>query len=92
MTRDQNIEIIRAACIKAQPEIEWTTAHSDKFGQIAIRLADVLWAFKSHEQYDAILDSLLMEEDAPKPLWNLRMDDLTFQSDDCLAFLADLLK
>lgn len=59
---------------------------------ITIRLADVLLAMESDDQYYAIVDSLLIEEDASKPLWNLRRDSLHDQEDATVDFLYSLIE
>jgi hypothetical protein len=65
-----------------------------------IRLADVLLAIASsdNEKYTAISEfghflSLTdrMEVGDVNVCWNLRHDDLTQQSDECITFLADRL-
>ena len=50
-----------------------------------IRLADVLLALKEQRGY---LGVTILE----KEHWNLRADSLEEQSDECIAFLADLLR
>jgi hypothetical protein len=71
-----------------------------------IRLADVLLAMDDNADiagdYSVETDGTLMKRHPPKGMtdeywgytkfrWNLRKDDLTEQSDECLSFLAQLL-
>ncbi len=74
----------------------------------AIRLSDLLFALESNhrEDYAIISNGFFLTwrtdnrfgQDGDWKLasteahWNLRKDDLTEQSDECVAFLADLLK
>jgi hypothetical protein len=126
MTRDQKIADIRAAAIKANPEIDKelsvcpeclgnghpTGAHMDTPcncpGSVGIlegrpiRLADVLLAighiikargsqfgFITVDSYGCIWKGTPHEIACE---WNLRKNDLTEQSDECISFLAELLK
>jgi hypothetical protein len=103
MTRDQNIETIRTACIKANPE-KVTLVVSEENPDTTvfdgpIRLADVLLAIQATtttkgttlvNSYGIFMDTHFnMDMNAG---WNLRQDDLTLQSDECVAFLASLLQ
>ena len=98
MTRDENISAIRATCIKANPEKDW---RSFKYGKLPIvpnnpRLADVLLAIRKH--YNSYFSGKQSSEesveidDLVNCHWDLEADDLTLQSDACVAFLTDLLK
>ncbi len=114
MTRATQLEVIRTAVIKANPEIgreKWrcTSCNDQSFfgsenlhsfqgcaGEIQkelyvsrpIRLADVLLAIGRPALYDSSAYFLYKNGNE---VWDLRRDDLTEQSDECVAFLADLL-
>lgn len=98
MNKDEQIALIRAKCIEANPEIEELVGgDGDPFGNGGpiiqdrpIRLTDVLLAIRQNERYDDIQVAKLVGI-VGLPLWNLRADDLTLQSDECITFLADLL-
>jgi hypothetical protein len=98
--RDQQLEAIRAACIRANPHISERSigAVDEDTGtdmwvrDDTIRLADVLMLPDTSEMLNAT-----DEENATVcfrfiRMWNLRKDDLTEQSDECVAFLYNLLK
>lgn len=91
MTREEQLQLIRQKCVEANPEIK-NRVHS-AFGAI-IRLADVLLAIEQTEHWRK--GTFLRERKTTihdvYERWNLRKDDLTQQSDECLQFLADLLK
>lgn len=97
-----NIEIIRAACVKANPEKDWkelvTVAyhghgHSESdYMDVPIRLADVLLAMDKPVKYYTATPTIHNDVCKVLSLWNLRNDDLSAQSKECLAFLAGLLK
>jgi hypothetical protein len=105
---DQHIAAIRAACIKANPEIEKTVGwgrHGDRLiDDRPIRLADVLLAigekaksvgidgFVEVDQYGTFwMSARIVENEMRQVNWNLRQDDLTLQSDECITFLASEL-
>lgn len=89
MTRDQNIEAIRAACIKANPD----SFERFNWGKPSpIRLADVLLAMREGGKATEAQEFWLIEDCNRENTWNLRKDDLTLQSDECVIFLANLLK
>jgi hypothetical protein len=126
MTRDQKIADIRAACIKASPEIRELCTNCQerlengkhKYGPTRIgtigcsekhvhfrpiRLADVLLAIDKNDEVVVNVDTegvFAYWKSPPKgggnyrrgATWNLRKDDLTQQSDECISFLAELLK
>jgi hypothetical protein len=110
MTRQ--LEAIRGACIKVNPEIEKREElyHPEGLGLSEplhlfskVRLADVLLAMKdiNAEKIWAVDVSCgqffgqSISGGSPiyhkTGIWNLRKDDLTEQSDECLTFLAELL-
>ena len=118
MTRQQNTEAIRRACVAANPNIEisrtWlggsetSVRLNEKINYRPIRLADVLLAIsvsQSKRGYDNenhvwavdTAGEFFGQSDSDgSPLyrdmvWNLRTDDLTAQSDECLAFISSLL-
>ena len=138
MTRQHNIEIIRQACIKANPEImelkpgcfvrdflkgagivmgveknagesdcydifctesdheviwQQPRGHLDVLGR-PLKLADVLLAMEPIGGTTYAADRLInfyVDLDSNDVRWNLRADDLTQQSDECLTFLVGLL-
>lgn len=62
-----------------------------------IRLADVLLAVKNNPRglsYQILLDVLLADggDLKTKPLWNLRQDDLSLQSEETINFFAAMLR
>jgi hypothetical protein len=96
---------IRDACIKANPEIECRYAHGGfpppgesvcKCEVRPIRLADVLLASqKNMFAIQTLLDGRLTavgDDASSHVIWNLRKDDLTLQSNECLEFISSLLK
>ena len=139
MTRQHKIELIRQACIKANPEImdlkpgcfvrdflkgagivmgvEKNAGEGDCFNIFCtegdpeviwqqprrdlsvlgrrIGLADVLLAMEPMGCTTYAVDRLLnfyVDLDSNDVRWNLRADDLTQQSDECLTFLVVLLE
>lgn len=115
MTRTENIEKVRAACIAANPEIEKgcqcfaCREHSCCSDLRPIRLADVLLAIGLSDDLtgggirghgissDGRFTKLFGDAGESgcnwlEIAWNLRADRLDEQSDECVAFLGDLLK
>lgn len=98
--REQNIEVIRKACIAANPEImelkfgEFVTSLGSGEDTRPIRLADVLLVIEGRFSEAEIITKDPYYETFGDIIsrWNLRKDSLTDQSDECLAFLANLLK
>ncbi|MDR6305920.1 hypothetical protein GGQ85_003646 [Nitrobacter vulgaris] len=114
MTRQEQIDLIRAACIEANPsdatlrdQTSWQGLQTKREHGRPVRLADVLLAMEAGSTYG---DSLNLNFDGsmeycrvnlpagPEPeqeifkgSWNLRKDDLSEQSDECVAYLAQLL-
>jgi hypothetical protein len=92
--RDQNTETIRAACIKANPEKNWKWQAS--LDPEPFSLADVLLAIpkRAIDRLEASANYFYIREvgRGGSEGWNLRQDDLTLQSDECVAFLANLLQ
>jgi hypothetical protein len=85
------LELIRQACIKANP------IGSGGFKYRPIRLADVLLAIDGTTQGQLIAirpngDMYRSDIQNTKWHWNLRNDDLSQQSNECIEFLYDLLK
>lgn len=87
------IEIVREACVKANPAILLgeDEAHQGPYYR-PIRLADVLLAMKLQEDREFAYQVKLIVGGAYNTMWNLRKDDLPQQTPETLAFLADLLK
>ena len=87
-------DIVREACIKANPDIEVGEEIAEENGMMRpIRLADVLLAIREKMPLGNIpmghgtsVLNLMMQH------WNLRTDDLSQQSPETLKFLADLLR
>lgn len=100
--RENNLEIVRAACIQANPEIvelmDFRKGGKQYPGlERELRLADVLVAMpncyfeKSSRVHGGGLLRLLIK-DGGFLEWNLRADNLEEQSDERVAFLAGLLR
>lgn len=97
-----NLEIIRAACIKANPEFESKNTSMMLKGPFTglinyrdptIRLAEVLLAIrKANKGTAASTWGLNSIQQRIIDLWNLRLDDLAQQSEETLAFIVELLK
>lgn len=100
--RDDQIKLIRQKCIEANSTKEWNwhcparKTCSVDFEE-PVRLADVLLAIpqlwvqpkiERKDDYRYINNGVF----STGIKWNLRKDDLTEQSDETIAFLADLLK
>lgn len=110
MTRQEQLDLIRDACIEANPDKEWIrcavgdcTVHISKIG-----LADVLFAIGKKERghlfaradgktvvffvWNKFGDANCHAVEPTYKEWNLCNDDLTDQSDECVAFVAELLQ
>lgn len=103
MTREQQLALIREKCIAVNPSRVWWSADGPEEGNAAIwepvRLADVLLAIGDRERIHVggrgrffTFKGDDMRDMVGGRFWNLRKDDLTEQSDECLAFLAELLQ
>lgn len=116
MNRDKQLEAIRAACIKANPQIvvnkhaqliklDHTVEYFEECRPV--RLADVLLAIHAVEpanktnvtiesdgQFIQRLPTGNGTETVPHAMlhWNLRQDDLTEQSDECITFLISVVQ
>lgn len=77
-----HLETIRAAVIKANPEIK------NRFGR-PIRLSDIVYALRERIEYKD--EELLKLAGGDVCHWNLLDDTLDHQSPETLAFLAQLL-
>jgi hypothetical protein len=104
--REQNITIIREACIKANLDKECANEDDDNYcPQHTIHLADVLlamthilnrpgdWIIDTGGQFWEIIGQSSEGDWVTKPhsvRWQLVADTLDEQSDECLAFLAEL--
>ncbi|MCB1392884.1 hypothetical protein [Nitrobacter sp.] len=102
MTRQEQLDLIRAACIEANPsdttlrdKNSWQGLQIKREYGRPVRLADVLLALEQSgdPQYAVNTTGEFMRwGDTPTGIrWNLRKDDLAEQSDECVAFLAELL-
>lgn len=99
----EQVEIIRAACIKANPAIETRRIEGDDEGQPmwmqdnTIHLADVLLAIgELTDAYivvsaNGVVHQKILSQFDEMCRYNLRADDLTQQSDEFLEFAAQLL-
>lgn len=102
MNREEYLALIRQKCVEANPELD-TVYDLPR----PIRLADVLCALRPLQGSLAIdKDGLFVIPTIPQlggwvpattinaahPFWNIYRDDLTEQSDECIAFLYSLLK
>ncbi len=102
LTREQKIERIREACVKANKDryIAWGNDNLDQ----TIRLADVLLVMREQGVraskivlflgFDVSLDNNInpnYEVSYDHSYWNLRADDLTLQSDPTIDFLDEVL-
>ena len=93
--REARLEVIRQKCIEAGVSLIETFEGEER----PIHLADVLLAIdKKGDEHHLTSEgqfALYDPEDGnmylSKVWWNLRKDDLTEQSDECITFLADLL-
>lgn len=104
MTREQHLEIIRRACIEANPELaadmKLKTSQESLviLYENVISLADVLLA-QDVALCDRMKESPVNEALTQRKwlfgeichMWNLRKDDLAEQEDTTLQFLSDLL-
>lgn len=105
--RQQQLEKVRAACVKANPDRRNPfCAGCGAYQDQPIRLADVLLAILfcsanaiTTEVVFGVMPRLIIYPESPvedgRPEcgeWSLRADSLDEQSDECVAFLADLLK
>ncbi len=93
---NKNLETIRAACIKANPN----DPALNQGGRSHYGLTDVLLAIWQINPYSYFLDvkgDFWVWDDIDKQptrlrrSWNLRKDSLEEQSEETLQFLADLL-
>jgi hypothetical protein len=102
-TRQEQLELIRDACIRANPEIEKRridyvdedTGDDTWVQDDTIRLADVLLAHsKTITPPTNSEEKSKIQNDVLNIIywWNLRKDDINDQSDPCVAFVYQLLK
>ena len=102
MNRKEQLETIESAAIKANPQRDWSSCDYGCDGKV--RLADVLLAIEKSNNNEGAKDeaikSLVLggifyenrhDLRSFKAFWNLLDDDVTLQSDPCIAFLAELL-
>jgi hypothetical protein len=107
MTREEKLQAITEACVKANNGIIMVECLGCKYrgkkhliqsDPRPIRLADVLLAFLTDDALDKYteMEGLTMFFDDLKcaivTIWNLRKDSLSDQSDDCISFLFSLLR
>ena len=100
MTQDK-LQLIRQACIEANPGKEWYTRWSTAVQVHPATLVDVLLAIHAVNPYSYFVDirgdfwKWVNMDVAPirneHVRWNLREDDLTKQSPETIDFLYDVL-
>lgn len=87
----QKMEIVTAACIRANPDIvKRSAADSGNVADAAslIRLMDAKWMLMrdfSDRRCETNIQELSL-------WWNLQKDALSSQSDECVGFLYDILR
>jgi len=105
MTRQEALNKIREACVKANPEIVvydcGSPCHCHTRNEREIRLADVLLAIDGENELNPISvtsEGQFFQYDPEegaiqlsRKYWTLRKDSLTDQSDECLEFLASII-
>lgn len=84
MNRTKQLELIRRKCIEANQDKPW---HMEP-----VRLADVLCALTKTLAITASTDDVIELYGKVGVAWNLREDDLTAQSDECIQFLCEKIK
>ena len=99
-TRQENLQIIRDACVAANPK-ERVIIGGVLEIITPIRLADVLLAVEGNDTRDLLRideygvfwigNSIEVVRENHKIQYNLRTDDITLQSDECIEFIAGLL-
>src|SRR5438270_678262 len=103
MNRDEQLEAIRDACVKANPDKACPTIElkGDKCCEHSIRLADVLLAMEvkdPNNRYQVRTSGHIGTISPVSPMthvytrWNLPADDLTLQPDETINFLYALLQ
>lgn len=100
MTHEEKIAAIREACIAANPTKEWEYTEQDGSGRYykvveRCRLADVLLALQSvkHWRITRAAQFSIPQGRLRRGAyvdWNLRNDNLTAQSPECIDFLFEL--
>lgn len=97
-----NLEIIRKACIIANPDIQYWNERWEQVEFREIRLADVLLALdinSTDKRWNISVSSNLIrierlgiiEFSDVVCIWELKNDNLELQSEETIKFLADLL-
>lgn len=93
-----NLEKIRAACIKANPEKVWSEVEQAGSGRYytrteSIRLADVIYAYSQTPGQLRTWSAEKFKENVWQIIvfWNLRLDDITLQTQETQDFIASLL-
>lgn len=104
MTSQDNMKIVLATCMKANPDKDWGVEdRTDGMWKDSCRLADVLLAIQQIPKtsklvvddhgvfwdFNTLANSTLQEKSF---FWDLKNDDLSKQSPETLEFLANLLK
>jgi hypothetical protein len=94
--RQDDIKNIRAACTKANPDIEeefgCSCGSCDYETRVRpIRLADVLLAVENGRSAEMTEEKIRILRYIAS-IWNLRTDDLEQQSDETVEFISSLLE
>ena len=94
MNRGRDIDLIRAACIKRQPKARKRLRTSICFHDILLVLAlmpgRVLFDKRGTDVHMVIFDEVSASH--RQTIWNLLSDDISQQSDDCVAFIANVIE
>lgn len=92
MSKIARLHKIEKIAIAVRKQCPWL------IGESRVRLADVLyWALQTEEQaeeyeYYQVMSSLLDAEGVDNlPMWQLKYDDLSKQTDECLDYLCRLI-
>ncbi len=95
MTRSQNLEVVRKACVEANPNKNWMRIDNGReYEEEPVRLADVMNTLNRDGRFERRSGSSVRfyfyrSRDAAF-IWNL-LKDLDGQTDSTLQFLADIL-
>ncbi len=94
MTRDRDTELIRNACINRQPKSAKRLREAVCFHDILLVLAlmpgRVLFEKRGTDVEMVIFDEV--SASYSRSTWNLLSDDIARQSEDCVAFIANVIE
>jgi hypothetical protein len=92
--RPRDTDIIRAACIKRQPKAKQRLREAVCFHDVLLVLAlmpgRVLFEKRGTDVEMVIFDEV--SASYSRGTWNLLSDDIARQSDDCVAFIANVIE